>query len=186
MITALLREGQRLRKLEANLTTEVHAVQPAPRRGASSGKDSLRWYKVGERPCRSIDSVILEGDNAQHILADCREFMTSEKWFAERGIPYRRGYLLEGKPGTGTVAWVRLCQLRSPITRFRRASTVSRQDVAYHRSRRRPKASSVRNPVSLGRGNDFNLRVRCMGRCVVNGTCCRQLHAVAVVSGNHG
>ena len=27
--------------------------------------------------------------------------MNSEDWYAERGIPYRRGYLLYGVPGSG-------------------------------------------------------------------------------------
>jgi len=35
------------------------------------------------------------------LLEDAREFLASEKWYAQRGIPYRRGYLLHGVPGGG-------------------------------------------------------------------------------------
>lgn len=114
VITQLLHEGQRLRKAEANLMTEVYAVSSSlPFKGGTK----VGWYKVGSRPCRSIDSVILEGNRAKDILADCREFMGSEKWFAERGIPYRRGYLLEGKPGTGKTSLITALagDLRLPV-----------------------------------------------------------------------
>ena len=38
---------------------------------------------------------------AEALLADCRRFLSAERWSGERGIPYRRGYLLHGPPGTG-------------------------------------------------------------------------------------
>jgi hypothetical protein len=28
------------------------------------------------------------------VLEDCRSFMKSKDWYAHRGIPFRRGYLL--------------------------------------------------------------------------------------------
>jgi chaperone BCS1 len=35
------------------------------------------------------------------ILDDAERFMKKEQWYVERGIPYRRGYLLHGPPGNG-------------------------------------------------------------------------------------
>lgn len=37
------------------------------------------------------------------MLDDARRFSLSEtrRWYSDRGIPYRRGYLLHGKPGSG-------------------------------------------------------------------------------------
>ena len=40
-------------------------------------------------------------DQAEDLLEDAREFLESERWYTERGIPYRRGYLLHGIPGGG-------------------------------------------------------------------------------------
>ncbi|KAJ6448744.1 P-loop containing nucleoside triphosphate hydrolase protein [Mycena vitilis] len=35
------------------------------------------------------------------LLSDTTEFLASEGWYASAGVPYRRGYLLHGAPGTG-------------------------------------------------------------------------------------
>ena len=63
---------------------------------------------------RSIESVILGDVDDQHgvprtqeILDDARKFLGRKKWYFERGIPYRRGYLLEGLPGTGKTSLIR-------------------------------------------------------------------------------
>ena len=47
----------------------------------------------------SCDQISIEA-----LLEDAREFLASEAWYTERGIPYRRGYLLHGVPGGGRVA----------------------------------------------------------------------------------
>ncbi len=43
-----------------------------------------------------MDSVILENGLAEKLLKDAEEFYANEKWYSDRGIPYRRGYLLYG------------------------------------------------------------------------------------------
>ncbi|KAL8821101.1 MAG: hypothetical protein Q9191_007382 [Dirinaria sp. TL-2023a] len=63
---------------------------------------SATWERFGEpRRKRPIDSVILDRGVKERIVADVREFLASGKWYYERGIPYRRGYLLHGPPGSG-------------------------------------------------------------------------------------
>lgn len=48
-----------------------------------------------------MSSVVLEKGVKERLLADARDFMSSERWYADRGIPWRRGYLLHGVPGSG-------------------------------------------------------------------------------------
>ncbi|KAG5457031.1 MAG: P-loop containing nucleoside triphosphate hydrolase protein [Olpidium bornovanus] len=55
---------------------------------------------------RPIDSVVLDGDLAQEILRDVRDFLANGKWYNDRGIPYRRGYLLHGPPGSGKSSFI--------------------------------------------------------------------------------
>ncbi|KAG0179941.1 hypothetical protein DFQ28_002051 [Apophysomyces sp. BC1034] len=37
---------------------------------------------------------------------DAQEFLLSEQWYSDRGIPFRRGYLLYGTPGSGKTSFV--------------------------------------------------------------------------------
>ena len=50
---------------------------------------------------RSLDSVILPNGQKEKMVADLQTFLDSETWYHEMGIPYRRGYLLTGVPGSG-------------------------------------------------------------------------------------
>lgn len=47
-------------------------------------------------------------------------WLKNKKWFDERGLPYKRGYLFYGKPGTGKTTFIRnICQeLKIPIVVF--------------------------------------------------------------------
>lgn len=59
------------------------------------------WNLAGARPRRQIGSVVLDGDQRERLLNDVREFFLRRQWYADLGIPWRRGYLLYGPPGTG-------------------------------------------------------------------------------------
>ena len=40
-----------------------------------------------------MSSIVLEPGIKDMNLNDCKDFLRSEEWYAERGIPFRRGYL---------------------------------------------------------------------------------------------
>lgn len=41
------------------------------------------------------------------VFLDIKRWHASKDWYAERGVPWRRGYMLHGKPGTGKTSLVR-------------------------------------------------------------------------------
>ena len=57
------------------------------------------WRWNGARQKRPMSSIVLQPGVKDMLLADCKDFLNSEEWYAERGIPFRRGYLLHGVPG---------------------------------------------------------------------------------------
>lgn len=68
---------------------------------------NMGWEQSGQpKRRRPFDSVVLEEGLAEKILADVREFLIARTWYLDRGIPYRRGYLLHGPPGTGKTSFV--------------------------------------------------------------------------------
>jgi mitochondrial chaperone BCS1 len=59
------------------------------------------WNEQLTRLPRSPESVILRAGLMEDLIADARSFLRRRTWYLDRGIPYRRGYLLHGPPGTG-------------------------------------------------------------------------------------
>ena len=65
------------------------------------------WRPFGKpRKKRLMDSVILDKGVKNLIVKDVKEFLKSSNWYDERGIPYRRGYLLYGPPGSGKTSFI--------------------------------------------------------------------------------
>ncbi|KAI8985570.1 P-loop containing nucleoside triphosphate hydrolase protein [Trametes punicea] len=69
-------------------------------------ESSDRWKHVATQEKRPISSVILDPGVLELVLEDARDFLQSRKWYADRGIPFRRGYLLYGAPGTGKTSMI--------------------------------------------------------------------------------
>ena len=65
------------------------------------------WREFGPaRKRRPLSSVVLHEDQGKKILNDIQNFVNSEKWYEERGVPFRRGYLLHGPPGCGKTSLI--------------------------------------------------------------------------------
>ncbi|XP_074949308.1 mitochondrial chaperone BCS1 isoform X2 [Phalacrocorax aristotelis] len=65
------------------------------------------WRQFGfPRRRRPLSSVVLEEGVSERLVQDVKEFIDNPKWYSERGIPYRRGYLLYGPPGCGKSSFI--------------------------------------------------------------------------------
>lgn len=67
----------------------------------------IEWKPFGQpRRKRPLRSVVLEPGVSDRIETDIKAFLDRRQWYADRGIPYRRGYLLHGPPGSGKTSFI--------------------------------------------------------------------------------
>ncbi|KAJ5218028.1 uncharacterized protein N7498_000127 [Penicillium cinerascens] len=65
--------------------------------------DSFNWLRCMARSPRPLSTVILDKHEKQTLVKDMRRYLCNRtrRWHSNRGIAYKRGYLLHGPPGTG-------------------------------------------------------------------------------------
>ncbi|KAA8892929.1 P-loop containing nucleoside triphosphate hydrolase protein [Sphaerosporella brunnea] len=96
VLCELLQESQRLAMQRAEGKTTVYTSR------------GISWERFGNpQRKRPLDSVILAPGVKERVVDDLRDFLGSPEWYQDRGIPYRRGYLLYGPPGTGKTSFVK-------------------------------------------------------------------------------
>lgn len=59
------------------------------------------WQFIGYKRRRDLHTIILKKGQKERLLNDVLNFLNSQEWYNQRGIPYHRGYMLYGPPGTG-------------------------------------------------------------------------------------
>ncbi|PVH92388.1 putative mitochondrial chaperone bcs1 [Periconia macrospinosa] len=62
-----------------------------------------RWKASKSMAKREMSTVIIDRKLKKMLLDDVAEFLDpkTRTWYSRRGLPYQRGYLLHGPPGTG-------------------------------------------------------------------------------------
>ncbi|KAH6873801.1 BCS1 N terminal-domain-containing protein [Thelonectria olida] len=65
--------------------------------------DEMSWTRCMSKATRPMSTIALEESLKQGLIKDLRRYLDpqTKHWYANRGIPYRRGYLFSGPPGTG-------------------------------------------------------------------------------------
>lgn len=64
------------------------------------------WGSVKAYAPRLLDSVILKPGEKEHLVRDLDRFRGSRARYRQLGVPYHRGYLFHGPPGTGKTSLV--------------------------------------------------------------------------------
>lgn len=93
-IKDLLYAVRRHTTIRGQSTTQVY-------RSSRSGTGDVQWLRQSIRPSRPMSTVSLVQQQKKRVIRDMNNYLKMSTWYAERGIPYRRGYLFHGPPGTG-------------------------------------------------------------------------------------
>lgn len=64
------------------------------------------WHRLESRQQRPLSSVILPGGEKDRVESDLRRFLSERGFYRDHGIPWRRGYLFHGVPGTGKTSLI--------------------------------------------------------------------------------
>ncbi|KAJ6534162.1 hypothetical protein B0H19DRAFT_1241383 [Mycena capillaripes] len=94
-------EDARTRYVEVNRPNVVIHLADSPHYGPS-----MVWTNVKHKVRRPLSSIILQDGVVDGLVRDAQEFLATEDWYVEAGIPHRRGYLLYGPPGTGKTSTI--------------------------------------------------------------------------------
>lgn len=92
-----------------HLFSEAHQLAQQMHEGKTIIYNSMGpdWKTFGQpKRKRSLGSVVLERGVKEKIIKDLQAFLEARTWYLDRGIPYRRGYLLYGPPGTGKSSFI--------------------------------------------------------------------------------
>ncbi|KAI0536711.1 BCS1 N terminal-domain-containing protein [Xylaria digitata] len=108
MISCLWRSPDPIKRLLAHAKEQYysdHQARTIVKRPCAAYMRRARnnWQQVANRPVRDMKTVVLDQQQKLQVLADMNEYLHPETphWYANRGIPLRRGYLFHGPPGTG-------------------------------------------------------------------------------------
>lgn len=90
-------------------TQRLFRLKKAP--GASSSPqteplDKTVWTSKPTHSSKSFASVVLDEHMKAEVQRDLDAFLGAERWYADMGISYKRGYLFHGPPGTGKTSLV--------------------------------------------------------------------------------
>lgn len=114
LFSLMRRESYTLRVLGRNQSVARSLIEEARRMAVQERKTRVDiyvsatdyWHHADSRDPRALSSVYLPDGDAENILADVRFFLEAKEWYAGRGIPYRRGYLFHGIPGSGKTSLI--------------------------------------------------------------------------------
>lgn len=101
-ITTLGRKPQLLEQLLMDIQ-EVHEDKTTVPVFLWVGHD---YVPLDRKSKRSMDTIYAAEHIKQALIDDFTEFQNNKQWYIDRGIPYRRGYMFEGPPGTGKTTMI--------------------------------------------------------------------------------
>lgn len=87
-------------------------LQPSVKKHDNDGKIVIYNYKNGQWPgkhcdSKTCDTLYLPVDTYKLLTDEMEKFMCFEKIYSKIGVPYKKGFLLHGPPGSGKTSTVK-------------------------------------------------------------------------------
>lgn len=91
---------RKVSNLRLNHTNLIKIYRPIVR-GKKKDEQSIEWENVTVRTNKTQENTVYSEEITKELFDDIDTFVSSESWYAQRGIPYKRGYFLHSTPGQG-------------------------------------------------------------------------------------
>jgi len=67
----------------------------------------VNWEETKCQTNKTYQNTIVSESVNKNFFEDIKWFLENESWFAAKGLPYKRGYILHGPPGTGKTSLIK-------------------------------------------------------------------------------
>ncbi len=122
-LTMLRAHGERTLAAALREARELHTASQSGQLVIYEAQRGVSWCMMAGVRAVSLPEIVLPPADATQpalmtaLLDDMVRFLDSESWYAQRGIPYHRGYLLYGPGGCGKTMAVHAAatELRLPV-----------------------------------------------------------------------
>ncbi len=86
--------------------------------GKKKDERTIEWDFVMVKTNKTLKNTIYTDEVETQLFDDIDKFMNNEQWYADRGIPYKRGYFLYSTPGQGKTSVAKILANRYGIPIF--------------------------------------------------------------------
>lgn len=99
----------------------------------ADGNATVNWDALYVKTNKTKENTIYSQDVEREFFDDIDWFMKNEEWFAKRGIPYKRGYVCYGFPGSGksSISKILANQYEIPIFAVNMNTISSDSDIIH-------------------------------------------------------
>lgn len=116
-----------------NFLSEIEVAEQENRKTISIYQYQWGWYPSSTKIKRDTSTLVLRDGTMDDLVKDINTFFDSREWYRSVGIPWRRGYLFHGEPGTGksSVAFVLASHFNLPIYTMNVRELAERLPMAF-------------------------------------------------------
>jgi len=91
---------QSIMRLKIDTRGLIRVYRPIVK-GKKKDEQTIEWEVVNVQTSKSLANTVYSKSVDKELFQDIQHFMDNEKWYTSRGIPYKRGYVVHGVPGSG-------------------------------------------------------------------------------------